>query len=98
MPVYVSRPYAGTTDLRRMQALVARAYAVTSLRVGDLAWLTRYRTHHELSLHIRIWENRAGELIGWSYVRSFGGFNLFVAPGCADEAPLDQMLDVVTGS
>ena len=87
-----SRPYAGTADLLRMQAAVARAYPVTSLRVGDLAWLTRYHTHRELSLDIRLWEDDAGQLVGWTYVRSFGGFNVFVAPGHADDALLDEML------
>jgi hypothetical protein len=83
-----SRPYAGAADLRRMQAAVARSYAITSLRVGDLAWLTRYHTHRELALDIRLWEDEAGQLVGWTFVRSFGGFNLFVAPGCADDAGL----------
>jgi hypothetical protein len=90
-----SRPYAGATDLRRMQAAVARAYVTTSLRVGDLAWLTRYHTHRELSLDIRLWEDDEGQLIGWTFFRSFGGFNVFVAPGCADDRLLDEMLAVV---
>jgi len=64
-----------------MQAGVASAYAVTSPRVGDLAWLTRYHTHRELSLDIRLWEDEAGQLVGWTYARSFGGFNVFVPPG-----------------
>jgi ribosomal protein S18 acetylase RimI-like enzyme len=75
-----------------MQAAVARAYPVTSLRVGDLAWITRYHTHRELSLDIRLWEDDAGKVIGWTYVRSFGGFNVFMAPGHADDALLDEML------
>src|SRR5829696_2196315 len=92
-----SRPYAGAADLRRMQEAVARAYAITALRVGDLAWLTRYHTHRELSLHIRIWEDAAGEIVGWTYVRHFGGFNVFVARGYADDALLDEMLAFVDG-
>jgi ribosomal protein S18 acetylase RimI-like enzyme len=88
------RAYAGATDLRRMQTAVARGYAITSLRVGDLAWLSRYHTHRELSLDIRLWED-GGELVGWTFFRAFGGFNVFVAPGCADEALLDEMLNEV---
>jgi predicted N-acetyltransferase YhbS len=78
-----------------MQAAVADAYAITSLRVGDLAWLIRYHTHRELSLNIRLWEDEAGRVVGWAYARSFGGFNLFVAPGLAPvtlNALLDEML------
>ena len=78
-----------------MQAAVARAYAITSLRVGDLAWLTRYQAHRHLALDIRLWEDDGGRTIGWTYLRSFGEFNVFVAPGRADEALLDEMLATV---
>jgi ribosomal protein S18 acetylase RimI-like enzyme len=93
-----SRPYAGIADLRRMQAAVARAYRITSLRVGDLAWLTRYHTHRELSLDIRLWEDGRRRLLGWTFFRAFGGFNIFVAPGVADDALLDEMLNEVVGA
>jgi len=90
-----SRPYSDATDLRRIQALVARAYQITSLRVGDLAWLTRYYTHLDLALRVRLWEDDPGRLVGWTYLRHFGGFNVGVAPGHADAALLDEMLSVV---
>jgi predicted N-acetyltransferase YhbS len=80
-----------------MQDALARAYPITALRVGDLAWLTRYSTHRELSLNIRIWEDAAGEIVGWTYVRHFGGFNVFVDQGRADDALLDEMLAIVDG-
>jgi predicted N-acetyltransferase YhbS len=92
---YTSRAYGHAADLRKMQAAVARAYAITSLRVGDLAWLSRYHTHRELSLDIGLWENAAGDVIGFTFFRSRGGFNVFVAPGCADAALLDEMLATV---
>jgi predicted N-acetyltransferase YhbS len=92
---YTSRPYAGAADLRLMQAAVSDAYATTTLRVGDVAWVSRYHTHRELSFAIRLWEDPSGRLIGWSYFRAFGGFNLFVAPGCAEAGLLDEMLAVV---
>jgi predicted N-acetyltransferase YhbS len=79
-----------------MQAAIADAYAITSLRVGDLAWLRRYHTHRELSLSIRLWEDKAGRVVGWSYARSFGGFNLFVAPGLTPDT-LDVLLDEMLG-
>ena len=78
-----------------MQAAVARAYASTSLRVGDLAWLTRYQSHRHLALDIRIWEDASGELVGWTYCRAFGGFNVFVALGQATAGLLDEMLATV---
>lgn len=82
-----------------MQAAVADAYAITSLRVGDLAWLTRYHTQRDLSLHIRLWEDESGQIVGWTYLRTFGGFNVFVVPGQADEMLLDEMLaKVVDGA
>jgi predicted N-acetyltransferase YhbS len=60
-----------------------------------VAWLTRYQTHRHLALDIRLWEDEAGEVVGWTYVRSFGGFNVFVAPGHAEDALLDAMLATV---
>ena len=78
-----------------MQAAVARAYAITGLRVGDLAWLMRYQTHRHLALDIRLWEDDAGQIVGWTYLRSFGGFNVFVAPGRADDALLDELLTTI---
>jgi hypothetical protein len=71
-----SRAYAGAKDLRRMQAAVARALDTTSLRVGDLAWLTSNHTHRELSLDIRLWESSHGE----PFFRWGGEFIVFVAP------------------
>ena len=93
--VLTSRPYADATDLRRMQVLVARAYPITSLRVGDLAWLARYYTHLDLTLRVRLWEDDARQLVGWTYLRHFGGFNICVAPHHADPALLGEMLDAV---
>ncbi|HZD68043.1 MAG TPA: GNAT family N-acetyltransferase [Actinomycetes bacterium] len=90
-----SRAYAGVGDLRRMQAAVAGAFASTSLRVGDLAWLARDHTHRELALDIRIWEGDEGRLLGWTFYRSNGGFLVFVAPGCGDDALVDEMLAVI---
>ena len=90
-----SRAYTGATDLRRMQAGVAAAFATTGLRVGDLAWLSRCQTHRHLARDIRLWETSRGDLIGWTFFRSHGGFNLFVAPGHADPAFLDELLDVI---
>lgn len=94
-PPITSRPYAGAADLRLMQAAVSRAYATTTIRVGDLAWVSRYHTHRELMFAIRLWEDAAGQLVGWTYFRARGGFNLFVAPGCAEDALLDEMLAVI---
>ena len=93
----VSRAYAGAADLRRMQDGVARAYASTSLRVGDLAWLSRYHTHRELRFAIHLWEDEAGTLVGFTYYRARGGFNVFVAPDWGDAALLDEMLAEIDG-
>jgi ribosomal protein S18 acetylase RimI-like enzyme len=89
---FTSRPYAGAPDLRRMQQVVADAYTTTTLRVGDVAWISRYSTHHELMARIRLWDDAAGRLIGWSYLRARGGFNVFVASGQAAPGLLDEML------
>jgi hypothetical protein len=78
-----------------MQAAVARAFASTHLRVGDLAWLSRHHTHREFALDIRLWDDDRGQLIGWTFFRSRGGFNVFVAPDCADDGLLDEMLTVI---
>ncbi|HEX4212864.1 MAG TPA: hypothetical protein VIA06_06000 [Candidatus Dormibacteraeota bacterium] len=73
-----SRSYAGPADLRLMQALLIRDYAVTHTRIGDIAWRTRYHTHHELSLEIRLWFEQEG-LIAWTWLRTGGGLDLEVA-------------------
>jgi ribosomal protein S18 acetylase RimI-like enzyme len=92
------RAYAGAADLRRMEELLASAYASTSLRVGDLSWLSREHTHRELSLDIRLWEDASGRLIAWTYFRPNGEFNVFVAPDSVhveDSALFDELLEFV---
>jgi predicted N-acetyltransferase YhbS len=86
------RAYRGAADLRRMQDAVARAYAITALRAGDLAWLRRPYTHSDLMGRVRLWEDAGGLVVGWTFLRSSGGFNLFVAPGCASDGLLDEMV------
>jgi ribosomal protein S18 acetylase RimI-like enzyme len=78
-----------------MDELLARAYDATSLRIGDLAWLSRETSHRALSLDIRLWEFAAGELGAWAYVRDGGGFNLFLAPGTASDALVDDLVAFV---
>jgi ribosomal protein S18 acetylase RimI-like enzyme len=63
--------------------------------VGDLAWLSRHQTHRHLALDVRLWHDGAGHLVGWTFVRANGGFNVFVAPGHAAPAFLDELLGVV---
>jgi predicted N-acetyltransferase YhbS len=95
---HASRPYRGAADLQRMETALAHAYGGTSLRVGDLSWLSRENTHRELSLDVRLWDDPAGELIAWSYFRSNGEFNVFVAPGAGhdqDRALFDELLAVI---
>ena len=97
----MDRPYAGAADLQRMEASVARAYSSTSLRVGDISWLSRDHSHRELSLDIRLWEDANGELIAWAYYRPNGEFNVFVAPhsGHVEDACLfDSLLAFVDAS
>lgn len=92
----IVRPYRGADDLRKMQALVAAAYAHTDMRIGDVAWMARGHTHRELGLDIRLWE--AGEaLVGWTFFQSSGGFTLFAAPGAATDELIDEMLTTVEG-
>src|SRR4051812_35442879 len=91
----IDRAYAGAGDLRRMQAAVSDAIESTGLRIGDLAWLMRGQTHRHLALDIRLWERGDGRLIGWTFVRANGSFNVFLAPGHADAAFIDEMLAVV---
>lgn len=93
-----SRPYRGAADLQRMETALAHAYSATSLRVGDLSWLSRENTHRELTLDIRLWDDPAGELIAWSYFRANGEFNVFVVPGAGydqDAGLFDELLAVI---
>jgi predicted N-acetyltransferase YhbS len=84
-----------------MEAGLARAFSYTSLRVGDLSWLSREHTHRELALDIRLWDDDAGQLIAWTYFRPNGEFNAFVMPGAGyadDEALFDELLGVIDGA
>lgn len=81
-----------------MEAGLAHAFSRTSLRVGDLSWLSRENTHRELSLDIRLWDDDAGQLIAWTYFRANGEFNVFVMPGAGyaeDTALFDELLGVI---
>lgn len=90
-----SRPYAGAADLRLMQELLARHYAHTHTRIGDVAWRARYHTHHELSLEIRLWFEDE-ELIAWTWLRTRGGIDLEVVPERRqDERLWTEMLDAM---
>src|SRR6266550_5790315 len=95
--MWTSRPYAGAEDLRRMQASLAAAFDATDLRVGDLAWLARHRSHRELSLDIRLWKNEHDELIGWTFFRAKGEFNAFVLPGFGEEGLAEEMIAAIEG-
>jgi len=90
-----SRPYASVQDLQAMQAALAAAHAHTHVRTGDLAWRARYHTHRELALEIRLWES-GDRLVGWTWFRTRGGFDIFITPGHqGDGSLLQEMLDVV---
>jgi predicted N-acetyltransferase YhbS len=98
MPSRTNRPYAGAADLQRMELALAHAYSRTSLRVGDISWLSREHTHLEMSLYIRFWDDDAGQLIAWTFFRPNGEFNVFVAPDAghdADAGLFDDLLTVI---
>jgi predicted N-acetyltransferase YhbS len=78
-----------------MEEALAAAYGSTSLRVGDLSWLSREHSHRELALYIRLWEDDRGRLVAWTWVRPNGEFNVFVAPGEGYGAFFDELLAVV---
>jgi predicted N-acetyltransferase YhbS len=81
-----------------MELLLANGYAATSLRVGDLSWLSREHTHRELALDIHLWEGAARALNAWTYFRANGEFNVFVAPSAglaADASLFDELLSVI---
>ena len=78
-----------------MQDAVAAARDQTSLRVGDLAWLSRVHTHRELALDIRLWEDETGGLIAWTFYRANGEFNMFVTPGHVAHDLVDELIDTV---
>jgi ribosomal protein S18 acetylase RimI-like enzyme len=78
-----------------MEGALAAAYRSTSLRVGDLSWLSREHRHRELALDIRLWEDDRGRLVAWTWFRPNGEFNVFVAPGEGHDALFDELLAVV---
>jgi ribosomal protein S18 acetylase RimI-like enzyme len=81
-----------------MEFALADGYLATSLRVGDVSWLSREHTHRELALDIQLWENGSGQVVAWTYFRANGEFNAFVAPNAASaaDAPLfDELLSAI---
>ena len=91
-----TRPYRGTQDLRRMQALVSAAFDQTDLRIGDVAWMSRSHTHRELGFDIRLWET-GDALTGWTFFLSSGNFHLFAVPDTVNDHLVDDMLATVEG-
>jgi ribosomal protein S18 acetylase RimI-like enzyme len=94
MTAYTNREYSGASDLRIMQAMIARCFTTQSMRVGDLAWLSRVATHRTLANDIHLWEDATG-LVGWTFVRDRGGFNVFADPTSAPDSLVQEMLDHV---
>ncbi len=87
------RAYTGADDLRLMQAAVSSACDAAALHIGDLAYLARCAPHRDLRHYIRIWEDSGG-VSGFAFLRSNGGFNLFLSPTAAPGL-VDDMLDFV---
>jgi ribosomal protein S18 acetylase RimI-like enzyme len=67
------RPYAGPDDLRRMQALVTRAWQLRGPKVerhiGDVAWGRFQHVGREPEWRTLLWEEEAnGEVVAWAWL------------------------------
>jgi GNAT superfamily N-acetyltransferase len=74
-----------------MQQLVARNFADTDWRVGDLAWAVRESTHLELSLRVRLVADGA-DVLGWTWVRSRGLIEVELAASHRDRATYSSLI------
>jgi ribosomal protein S18 acetylase RimI-like enzyme len=65
------RPYAGPADLRRMQALVTRAWVLQGPKVerhiGDVAWGRFQHVGREPEWRTLLWEE-GGEVVAWAWL------------------------------
>jgi predicted N-acetyltransferase YhbS len=95
MSGYMSRPYAGFGDLRRMQDAVSAAHRTTWWHIGDVAWAVRDNAHLELGIWLRLWHGADGGLVGWTWLRRQRVADVFVIPGLRDLRLLDEMLAAV---
>jgi predicted N-acetyltransferase YhbS len=78
-----------------MQELLSYHHASTHTRIGDVAWRSRFHTHHELSLEVRLWFE-GDDLVAWTWLRTRGGLDLEVVPERrSDEGLWTEMLDAV---
>jgi ribosomal protein S18 acetylase RimI-like enzyme len=81
-----------------MQDAVSRNYKHTLTRIGDIAWRARFHSHSELGREIQLWE-QADQLVGYTWLRTRGGFDVFIAAEHQDDRTLlVEMLDQIEDS
>jgi predicted N-acetyltransferase YhbS len=71
----VARPYAGATDLRRIQDATSARFGRGAFHVGDIAWAMRDQGHVQLLPLVTLLESSGGELLGYSWLRLYGWFD-----------------------
>ncbi|HLI04958.1 MAG TPA: N-acetyltransferase [Ktedonobacteraceae bacterium] len=71
-----SRPFASIDDLSRLKSLVTACMSSdmqdSFWHVGDLVWGMYQNTLFDPRQHVRLWENEAGELIGFAWREKHG--------------------------
>jgi ribosomal protein S18 acetylase RimI-like enzyme len=78
-----------------MQQRLIDDRAPADVHIGDLAWRARPHTHFELSLEITLYAH-GDRLLGWTWVRADGGFDLYLTRDHGDrDTSWAQMLDGV---
>jgi ribosomal protein S18 acetylase RimI-like enzyme len=88
------RPYAGESDLPRLERFLVRARAATSYcgyyHLGDLSWnLFLAQLRGEIPQHLYLWEDSAGELLGFAWYYPPAAVDIQVAPWHVDREALE---------
>lgn len=91
------RPYAGVSDMLRMQAMLSPRFAQGGMwHPGDIAWSMRHGSHLEASTLCTIAEDDGGNMLGWAWVYRYGW--VMLPPEDADIAVravlLQEALDI----
>src|SRR5262245_19256484 len=91
-----SRQYAGEADLLRMRDFLVAANAATTLpvywHIGDLIWGVYQNTIFDPTVSIRLWEDAAGELLGFAWIEEPDGFSIQVAPYLRGSGLLEEQM------
>jgi mycothiol synthase len=94
--IITSRPFAGPEDLSRLKSLVTACMADdmqhSYWHVGDLVWGMYQNTVSDPRQNVRLWEDEAGELVGFAWREKYDTVLQVVPQYRHDSTLLGEML------